>query len=193
MHLALRFVTDEDANAGVGPLLRPPILWAALHGHHTLVAALRDSLLASTVQRGLDGLGLADLAALGGTPSHMRCLVVPHMRDLTGSRAGGARSTLHQAVHGRCAGVVRWVLGKAPELVAHRDADGLTPFALACALGELKLALLLAGDSVDGAARARAGGTGRVLNGRWVLGCPPLAQTRGAGGHTPLTLAVRVA
>ncbi len=47
---------------------------ASLHGFDSMVTALKRSLRATSTARGLDGLGIADLAALGGTDSHLQCV-----------------------------------------------------------------------------------------------------------------------
>ena len=57
---------------------------AALHGYHALVHALRVWLHVNTTVRGLDGLGLADLAAYGGTSDHLRT-VRPNSRRVVPS------------------------------------------------------------------------------------------------------------
>lgn len=73
---------------------------------------------------------------------------------------------------------------------AMQDALGLTPFAIACAAGDLDMVAAIAGDR--DAVSAREAGKGRVLHGKWIIGVGPAALVKSVGGHTPVTLAVRV-
>ncbi len=125
--------------------------------------------------------------------AHMQCDTICTSRHLTASGSSGlSRSTLHQAVLGGNSDFVAWVLSLAPDMCHHTDTNDMTPFALACAVGNLKAALLVAGDTVAAAVTSSRSGVGRVLRGRWVVGPGPMTLTRSAGGHTSLTLAVSV-
>ena len=67
----------------------------------------------------------------------------------------------------------------------------MTPFALACSLGDLNTVRALSGDRDAAVTAARQEGRGHVLHGKWMIGVGPAAVVKSYGGHTPLTLAVR--
>jgi hypothetical protein len=59
-------------------------------------------------------------------------------------------------------------------------------------MGSMPMLRALVGDSAKGALMARKSGTGYIVRGRWVFGSDCCFHSRSVGGHTPLSLAVRV-
>lgn len=117
---------------------------------------------------------------------------VSEMKRTTGVQsASPTRNTLHYAVLGGNADIVKAVHASLPALANETDQWGFTPLALACALQHQGMVEALLGERVTGVEVARASGRGRLVNERWMLGPPPLVLSKTKCGLTPLMVAVR--
>lgn len=194
----MAFISEANAVRGTGPLHRTPLHWAALGGRVRLARELAEFLSVSN-PRGADGVQALDLAAMGPTKDHEmtfaqigRFLTANVSKSFTASTTGNrGRNTLHFAVLGGHESIAKAVRTKCPSLVTQKDAYGLTPFALACALGREKIAKSLVGESASALGTARERGRGRVVHGRWILGPVPEMLAATSNGDTPLLLSCR--
>ena len=120
-------------------------------------------------ERGADGLSIADLASIGGTEDHLKCVSLSSLQLLylfchsfghdatppqlhlycvnrnfsSSSAESPIRNALHHAVLGSHVPTIEFVRKAAPSLLRQGEAMGFTPLSLAAALGRSDIVHLL--------------------------------------------------